>query len=66
MVAFGRRHASAVVVVSLADVFDDLDEFVDPVAVLAGEADEVSGACDDGASLGCAGDRDAVASSELE
>ena len=37
-----------------ADVFDDLDEFVGAVAVVAGELDELLRALDDGASFGCA------------
>jgi hypothetical protein len=48
------------------DVFDDLDEFVDAVAVVAGEVDEFSGSLDDCATFGCAGDGDAAAASEFE
>ena len=48
------------------DVLDDLDELVEAVALAAGEVDELSGSCDDGATFGGAGDRDAAAASELE
>jgi hypothetical protein len=49
-----------------ADVFDDRDEFVEAVAVVAGEVDEFFGSLDDGAAFGCAGDRDAAPAAELE
>jgi hypothetical protein len=57
---FERRDSSS------ADVFDDLDQFVDAVAVMAGEFDELSASLDDGTAFGCPGDRDASAASELE
>jgi len=62
------EHAS----VSSADrgsadlLLDDLDQFVELVALAAGEGDEFLCSLDDGASLGCAGDRDASSASELE
>jgi hypothetical protein len=37
---------------SSGDVFDDLDEFVDAVAVAAGEEDGLFRALDDGAAFG--------------
>ena len=49
-----------------ADVFDDLNELVEAVAVVAGEIDELSGSLDDGAAFGCPCDRDAAAAPELE
>lgn len=49
-----------------AEAFDDADELVGAVAVLAGEADEVFGAGDDGAAFGAAGDGDAASAPELE
>jgi hypothetical protein len=52
--------------VALADVFDDLDQFVDAVAVVAGEVDELSGSLDDGATLGRSCDRDPMPAPELE
>ena len=50
----------------LAELLDDLDELVAPVALYAGEVDEFLRTGDDGASLGCAGDGDAEAAPELE
>src|SRR5262249_49262648 len=50
----------------LSDVFDDFDEFVDAVAVVTGEGDELPRALDNGAQLRCAGDRDAAPAAELE
>jgi len=50
----------------LADVLDDLHEFVQPVALETGEVDELSRTCNDGASLGGAGDGDAAPAPELE
>ena len=50
----------------LADVFDDLDEFVELVSVSAGVVDEFSCSLDDGTTLGGAGDGDAAASPEFE
>jgi hypothetical protein len=41
--------------VASAEVFDDADQFVGAVAVLAGEADELFGAGDDGAAFGVVG-----------
>ena len=49
-----------------ADVFDDLNEFVDAVAVVAGEGDELPCALDDCAEFRCARDRDATPAAELE
>jgi hypothetical protein len=40
--------------------------FVDSLAVLSGEVDELSGSCDDGASVWGAGDGDASAAAEFE
>ena len=42
---------------SSADVFDDLDELVEAVALAAGEVDELLGSLDDGAAFGCSRDR---------
>ena len=50
----------------LADCLDDLDQFVERVALLAGELDEVSCLLDDCALFGSAGDGDAAPSAELE
>jgi len=49
-----------------ADVFDDLDEFVQAVAVVAGELDQFLGPLDDDTAFGCSGDRNATPASELE
>ncbi len=49
-----------------ADVFDDLDELVEAVAVVAGELDELSRALDDGAAFGRSRDQDAAPGAELE
>jgi Tol biopolymer transport system component len=49
-----------------ADVFDDLDQLVEAIALLAGEVDELFCSLDDGAAFGCPGDRDAPSASELE
>jgi hypothetical protein len=50
----------------LGDVFDDFNEFVDAVAVVAGESDELPRALDNRASFRCARDRDATPAPELE
>ena len=50
----------------LGDVLDDLYEFVDAIAVFAGECDELPCSLDDGATLGRSGDCDAAAAAELE
>ena len=49
-----------------ADVFDDLDELVEAVALLAGEVDEFLRSLDDGAAFRCARDRDAAPAAELQ
>ena len=51
---------------SSADVFDDPDEFVEAVALAAGEVDELPCALNDGATFGRPGDQDAAAAAELE
>src|SRR5262245_8692005 len=48
------------------DVFDDLDELVEAVPLLAGELDELFCSLDDGASFGCARDGDATPPAKLE
>jgi hypothetical protein len=48
------------------EVFDDPDELVGAVSVLACEVDEVSSALDDRAVFRCAGNRDAAAAAEFE
>ena len=48
------------------EVFDDLDEFVGAVSVLACEVEELSSALDDRAAFRCAGNRDAAAAAEFE
>jgi hypothetical protein len=48
------------------EVFDDLDELVGAVSVLACEVEELSGALDDRAAFRCAGNRDAAAAAEFE
>jgi len=50
----------------LADCPDDFDQFVERVALLAGELDEVSCLLDNCALLGSGGDGDAAPSAELE
>src|SRR5262249_17228122 len=60
------RNTAALAPRALAEVFDDLDELVRPVALETGEVDQLLGAADDGASFGCAGDGDAAAAAELE
>ena len=50
----------------LADVLDDLHQFVQRVALPAGEVDELLGPRDDRASLGRTNDRDPASPSELE
>jgi hypothetical protein len=49
-----------------ADLLDDLDQFVELVALAAGEGDEFFCLFDDGASLGCACDGDASSAPELQ
>jgi hypothetical protein len=49
-----------------ADVFDDLDEFVQAVPVVAGEIDELLRSLDDGATPGSPSDRDATPAPEFE
>jgi hypothetical protein len=51
---------------SSPNVFDDLDELVELVAVVAGEFDEFSRALNDGAAFGCASDGDPAPAAELE
>ena len=51
---------------SLSQLLDELDHVVRPVALAAGEAQEVSGSFEDGAVLWGAGDGDAAAAAELE
>ena len=48
------------------EVFDDLDELVGAVSVLACEVEELSSALDDRAAFRCAGNRDAAAAAEFE
>ena len=50
----------------LADCLNDLDQFVERVALSAGELDEVSCLLDDCALFGSGGDGDAASSAELE
>jgi hypothetical protein len=50
----------------LAHALDDPDQLVDAVALLAGEADELSRLRYDGATLRVAGDRNAAPTPELE
>ena len=50
----------------LADVFDDLDELVEAVALAAGEIDELPCALNDSATFGRPRDQDATAAAELE
>src|SRR5215211_1953118 len=61
-----RRLPRAAATWLLADVLDDPDELVDPVALLAGEVDELGGAFGDRAVLRSADDADAAAAAELE
>ena len=49
-----------------ADVFDDLDQLVEAVAVVACEVDEFFGSLDDRAAFRCACDRDAAPAAELQ
>jgi hypothetical protein len=49
-----------------ADVFYDLDQLVEAVAVVAGEGDQLLCALDDGAAFGCPCHRDAAAPPELK
>lgn len=49
-----------------AEAFDDPDELVGAVAVLAGEANQFFRLHDDGAALRAAGDGDASSAAELE
>jgi hypothetical protein len=58
--------SSGVEAVVSAEAFDDADQLVGAVALLASEADEVFGAGDDCAALGAAGDGDAAPAAELE
>ena len=62
----GSTRSQTSTLLASADVFDDLDEFVNAIAVVAGEVDEFFGSLDDGPAFGCAGDGDAAAASELE
>ena len=48
------------------EIFDDLDELVGAVSVLACEVEELSSALDDRAAFGCSCDGDATAAPELE
>ena len=48
------------------DAFDDPDDLVDAVAVATREFDELAGLVEHCTAFGCAGDRDAAATSELE
>jgi hypothetical protein len=50
----------------LTNLFDDADELLEPVAVPAGEVDEVRCLGDDGAALWGAGNGDAAAAAEVE
>jgi hypothetical protein len=50
----------------LAEGLDDVDQFVEAVAVTACELDEVAGSFDDRALLGCADHGDATPAAELE
>ncbi len=50
---------------SSADFFDDLDQFVEAVAVAAGEVDEFLRSLDDGAAFGCSCDGDSASAPEL-
>jgi hypothetical protein len=50
----------------LGDVFDDFNEFVDAVAVVAGEGDELPRALDTRAKFRGARDRDATPAAELK
>jgi hypothetical protein len=49
-----------------ADVLDDLDELVDPIAVAAGEVDQLLRSLDDRAAFGRSCDGDPTAMPELE
>ena len=48
------------------DVFDHLDELVDGVSLSASELDKLSHFLDDGAALGCPGNRDSPTAAKLE
>ena len=61
-----RTETSAAPVEASAHGLDDPDQLVEPVAVAAGEADEVAGLLDDLAALRRARDGDAAAAAELE
>ena len=50
----------------LGHVFDDLDQFVEAVAVVAGELDEFPRSLDNGAAFGCPCNGDATAAPEFE
>src|SRR6516225_2959323 len=56
------RNASC----GLAEVLDDPDELVQPVALKAGEVDELPRSGDDGSTLGSTGDGDPASSSKFE
>src|SRR4051794_6044296 len=62
----GGRSLPAAFSFALRDVFDELDQLVAPVALLAREADEVAGPRDHRALLGRAGDGDTAPAPELE
>jgi len=53
-------------VIALADVLDDLDELVQPIALPTCELNELLRALHDCATLGCPEDRDAPTASKLE
>ena len=56
-------RARALEALHLADVFDHLDELVDGISLSASELDELSHFLDDGAALGCPGNRDSASAS---
>jgi hypothetical protein len=51
---------------ALGDLFDERDEFIAPIALRAGEANELTGARQYETALGRTGDRDAATTTELE
>jgi hypothetical protein len=51
---------------SSPDVFDDLDQLIEAVALAAGEGEELSRSLHDRATLRCSRDRDATSATELE
>jgi hypothetical protein len=60
------RNGSVLSVAPSSELLEDLDEVVGFVAVNAGVVEQFSGAFDDGALLGGAGDGDAAAAAECK